>query len=80
MTDRYFSQQTWSGFSPTTVLDNNRQSGLNNRQSGLSLTTVPEMPTGFGICLKDMSENFIISIPRIRLPYPEGAMEYIRSP
>ncbi len=33
------SQQTWSGFSPTTVPDN-------SRQSGLSPKAVPEMSTG----------------------------------
>ncbi len=33
------SQQTWSRFSPTTVPDN-------KRQSGLSPTTVPEMSQG----------------------------------
>ena len=32
-------QQTWSGFSPTAVPDN-------NRQSRLSPTTVPKMSTG----------------------------------
>ena len=34
-----WAQQTWSEFSPTTVPDN-------NRQSGLSPITVPEMSTG----------------------------------
>ena len=34
------TQQTWSGLSPTTVLDN-------NRPSGLSPMTVPEMSTGY---------------------------------
>ncbi len=34
------SQQIWSGFSPTTVPDN-------NRQSELSPTMVPQMSTGF---------------------------------
>ncbi len=36
------SQQTWSGFSPTTVPDN-------NRRSGLSPMTVPEMSTGWSL-------------------------------
>ncbi len=33
------AQQTWSGFSPTPVPDN-------NRQSGFSPTTVPKLSTG----------------------------------
>ncbi len=43
----WLSQQTWSGFSSTTVPDN-------NRQSRLSPMTVPEMSTGtqsFRMCL-----------------------------
>ena len=38
MSSDWQAQQTWSGFSPTTVLKK-------NRQSGLSPTAVPEMST-----------------------------------
>ncbi len=40
----HLSQQTWSGFSPPTVPDN-------NRQSGFSPTTVPKLSTGLSYTL-----------------------------
>ena len=54
------TQQTWSGFSPTIVPEN-------NRQSGLSATTVSEMSTGKYELTLSMLREGKISVHRLGL-------------
>ncbi len=58
------SQQTWSGFSPTTVPDN-------NRQSRFSPTTVPKLSTGMNCQLSAgffFTVDEVLAVPLVRVP------------